>query len=71
MVSTFIDAGVFAIVVMASLPSMMCRRLCRRQVIVVAIIARRKAGVVALVVMASLPLMRRRLHRCCNGDCYS
>jgi hypothetical protein len=68
MVSTFIDAGVFAIVVMASLPSLMRRGLRRRQVIVIALIARRKAGVVALVVMASLPLMRRRLHRCCDGD---
>jgi hypothetical protein len=68
MVSTFIDAGVFAIVVMASLPSLMRRGLRRRRVIVIALIARRKAGVVALVVMASLPLMRRRLHRCCDGD---
>jgi hypothetical protein len=71
MVSTFIDAGIFAIVVMTSLPSMMRKRLRCRQVIVVALIARRKAGVVALIVMASLPLMRRRLHRCCNGDCRS
>jgi hypothetical protein len=68
MVSTFIDAGVFAIVVMASLPLLMRRCLCRRLVIVVAPIACRKAGVVALVVMASLPLMHRRLHHCCNGD---
>jgi hypothetical protein len=68
MVSTFIDAGVFAIVVMASLPSMMRRCLRRCQVIIVALITRRKAGVVTLVVMALLPLMRRRLHRCCNGD---
>jgi hypothetical protein len=68
MVSTFIDAGVFAIVVMASLPSLMRRHLRCREVIVVALIARRKAGVVALVVMASLPLMHRRLHRCCDGD---
>jgi hypothetical protein len=71
MVSTFIDAGVFAIIVMTSLPSMMRRRLRRRRVIVVALIARRKAGVVALAVMASLPLMRRHLHRCCDGDCRS
>jgi hypothetical protein len=68
MVSTFIDAGVFAIVVMASLPSLMHRGLRRCQVIVIAIIAHRKAGVVALVMMASLPLMRRHLHHCCNGD---
>jgi hypothetical protein len=59
MVSTFIDAGVFAIVVMASLPSLMHRRLRHHRVIVVALIARCKAGVVALVVMASLPLMHR------------
>jgi hypothetical protein len=68
MVSTFIDAGAFAIVVMASLPSLMRRHLRSRQVIVVALIARHKAGVVALVVMVSLPLMRRHLHHCCDGD---
>jgi hypothetical protein len=68
MVSIFIDAGVFAIVVMASLPSLMRRRLRRCQVIIIALIAHRKAGIVALVVTASLPLMRRHLHRCCNGD---
>jgi hypothetical protein len=51
MVSTFIDAGVFAIVVMASLPLLMRRGLRRRRVIVVALIARRKAGVVALIVV--------------------
>jgi hypothetical protein len=71
MVSTVIGAGVFAIVVMVSLPSLMRRRLRRHQVIVVALIAQCKAGVIALAVMASLPLMRRRLHRCCDGDCCS
>jgi hypothetical protein len=68
MVSTFIDAGIFAIIMMASLPSLMRRRLHHCQVIIVALIACCKAGIIALVVMASLPLMRRRLHRCCNGD---
>jgi hypothetical protein len=68
MVSTFMDAGVFAIVVMVSLPSLMRRRLCRYQVILVALIARCKAGIVALIVMALLPLMRRHLHHCCDGD---
>ncbi len=68
MVSTFIDAGVFDIVVMASLPSLLRRRLRRRQVIVVTLIARRKAGVVTLLMMVSLPVMHRRLRRCCDGD---
>jgi hypothetical protein len=71
MVSTFIDAGIFAIVVMVSLPSMMHRRFRCCQVIVIALIACRKAGIIALVVMASLPLMRRHLHHCCDGDCRS
>ncbi len=62
MVSTFIDAGIFAIIVMASLPSLMRRGLRRHQVIIVALIARRKAGVVALIMKTSLPLMRRHLH---------
>jgi hypothetical protein len=69
MVSTFINAGVFAIIMMASLPLLMRRRLRHRQVIVVALIACRKAGIVALAVMALLPLMSRHLHRCCDGDC--
>jgi hypothetical protein len=68
MVSMFIDAGVFAIIMMASLPLLMRRHLCRCQVIVIALIAHRKAGIVALIVMALLPLMRRHLHRCCDGD---
>jgi hypothetical protein len=68
MVSMFIDAGIFAIVVMASLPLLMRRHLHRCQVIVVALIACCEAGVVALVVMALLPLMRRLLNHCCDGD---
>ncbi len=68
MVSTFVDAGVFTIIMMAPLPLLMRRRLCHCQVIVIALITRRKAGVVALVVMPLLPLMRRRLHRYCDGD---
>jgi hypothetical protein len=64
----FIDAGVFAIIVMASLPLLMRKGLHCCQVIVVALIACRKAGVFALVMMASLLLMRRCLHHCCNGD---
>jgi hypothetical protein len=63
----FVDAGVFAIVVMASLPLLMRRHLRRCQVIVITLIACHKAGVVALIMMALLLLMRRRLHRCCNG----
>ena len=59
--------GIVALVVMALLP-LMCRHLHRCQVIVIALIACRKAGIVALVVMALLPLMRGRLHRCCDGD---
>jgi hypothetical protein len=68
MVCRFIDVGVFAIIVMASLPSLIRRRLNHCQVIVIALIACHKAGIVALVMMALLPLMRRHLHRCCDGD---
>jgi hypothetical protein len=67
MVSTFIDAGIFAIVVMASLPLLICRRLRCCQIIIIVLIACHKAGVATLVVMASLPLMRRRLHHCHDG----
>jgi hypothetical protein len=68
MVSTFIDAGIFAIVVMVSLLLLMRRRLRHCQVIVVALITCHKAGIVALFMMALLPLMCRHLHRCCDGD---
>ncbi len=71
MVSVFIDAGVFAIIVMASLPSLMHRRLCCHQASIVALIACCKAGVIALVMMVLLPLMRRHLCHCHNGNCCS
>jgi hypothetical protein len=57
----FIVAGIIAIVVMASLPSLMCKHFCRCQASIVALVACCQAGVVALVVMALLPPMRRHL----------
>ncbi len=71
MVSIFIDIGIFAIVVMVSLPLLMCRHLCCHQASVITLIACRKAGIHALVVMVLLPLIRRCLCRCCDGDCCS
>jgi hypothetical protein len=71
MVSTFIDAGILAIVVMASLPLLICRHLPHPLVIIVALTARRKAVLVALVMMALLQLMSRHLLHCYNGDCCS
>jgi hypothetical protein len=72
-VSTLIDAGIFAIVVMVSLLSLMRSCLQRCQASVVALIACCKAGAVvaALVMMVLLPSMCRHLHRFCNGDCCS
>jgi hypothetical protein len=71
MVSTIIDAGIFAIVVMAPLLSLMSRRLCCRQASIVALVACCQAGVVALIVMALLPLMHKRLCHCCDCNCCS
>jgi hypothetical protein len=68
MVSTFIDAGIFAIIVMESLPSLMRRHLCRHQASIIALAACHQAGIVALVVMALSLLMRRCLHNCCDGN---
>ena len=69
----FIDAGIFAIVVMASLLSLMHSCLKCFQACGVALVACCKAGVVvaALVMMVLLPSMHRHLDRCCNGDCCS
>ncbi len=68
MVSLFIVAGVFAIVVMESLPLLMQRRLCHCQASIVSLVAHCQAGAVTLVVMALLPLMRRRLCHCRDGN---
>ncbi len=72
-VSRFIDVGVFAIVVMTSLLSLMRSCLQRCQASIVALVACCKAGTVvaALVMMVLLPSLCRRLCHCCNGDCCS
>jgi hypothetical protein len=64
-------AGVFAIVVIVSLPLLMQRHLCHCQASIVALVACCQAGVITLVVMVLLPLMRRRLCCCCIGNCCS
>jgi hypothetical protein len=71
MASFHLCAGVFAIIVMASLPLLICRHLRRRQASLIALVSRHQASIIALVVMASLPLMRRHLCRCLNGNCCS
>jgi hypothetical protein len=71
MVSMFIVAGIFAIVVMESLPLLMQRRVCHHQASFVALVTCCQAGVVALVMMVLLPLMRRHLCCCCVGNCCS
>jgi hypothetical protein len=71
MVSRFIEVGIFAIVVMVSLPLLMHMHLYRHWASIVALIACHKAPIVALVVMVSLPLMSRLLSRFCNGNCHS
>ncbi len=63
MVSMFIVADIFAIVVMELLPLLMQRHLHRHSASFVALVANRQAGIVALVVMVLLPSMHRRL---CN-----
>jgi hypothetical protein len=67
MVSTFIVAGIFAIIVMESLPLLMQRRFCRPQASVVALVTCCHAGVVALVMMVLLQSMCRRICRCYDG----
>jgi hypothetical protein len=72
-VSRFIDAGIFAIVVMVSLLSLMrsCLQRCQGSVVTLVTCCKAGAVVAALVMMVLLPSMSRRLHNCCNGDCCS
>ncbi len=71
MVSLFIITGVFAIVVMESLPSFMQKCLHSFQASVVTLVTCCQAGIVALVLIV-LPLsMRRRLCHCRDGSCRS
>jgi hypothetical protein len=71
MVSMFIVAGVFAIVVMESFLLLMQRVLCRLQASIITLVACHQAGIVALIVMTLLPSMRSHLCQCCDGNCYS
>jgi hypothetical protein len=59
-----------ALITMALLPLLMCRRLCCCQADTIALIACRQASVIALVVLVLLPSMRLHLCGHCNCDCY-
>ena len=72
-VSTFIDAGIFAIVLMASLLSLMrsCLQCCQASIVTLVACCKASTVVIALVMMVLLPSMCRLPCHCCNWDCCS
>jgi hypothetical protein len=62
--------AIVALIMMAPLPLLMRKRLCRCQASIVTLIACCQADIIALVMMALLPLMHRHLCHCCDCKCH-